>query len=296
MRLYHPSHHVPDLDEAEDFFARVFGRASTRLSALSTPDRSLPDYSTFTPIADVLFDCIDPDRYVVAGERRYATVERPVLKAMGWYVEGLTSLHRELCRHGFTVVDQLDRVCESAEPPTAVGSPMPLCFTTPADAGLRHELLPPIPFPLDPRMQEGWELPAVSAQDPLGIVRCAHHTILTSDTDRAVRLTVEVFGGTVVDRGRDEVLGATTTSVRLADAVLRYAVPDPGGPLREGIDAGGADSYHSITWQVVDLGRVERHLRTCGVGIAAHDDDLLLTEPDTSLGIPWGFTTRGTLR
>ena len=288
--MYHPSHRVPNLDEAEEFFRRVFGRSSVRLSTLSMPGREMPDYSTFTLIADVLFDCIDPRRYVVAGELRYPDVDRPQLEGMGWYVEGLTSLYRSLRSHGFTVVDQLDRVAEGDEPPTATGAPMPLCFTVSADAGLRHELLPPIPFPLDPRVQSGWELAAPTEDDPLGIVRCAHHTVVTADLDRALRLSVDVFGGTVVDRGRDELLGADTTSVRLADSVLRYAVPDGGSPLGDRL-VGSEDQYHSLTWQVLDLDRVQRHLSGVGVGITDRTEHLLVTDPATSLGVPWGFAT-----
>lgn len=274
---------MPDLGEAEEFFERVFGRPSTRLSTLSP---SGPDHSTFTPIADVLFDSIDPRRYVVGGEQRYPSVEAPVLRGMGWYVEGIGSLYLSLRRHGYTVLDQLDRVAEGDEPPTAAGSAMPLCFTTPEEAGLRHELLPAIPFPLDPRTADGWALPEVSDDDPLGIVRCAHHTVLTRDPGRALRLLVDVFGGTVVGRGRDEVLGAEVTSVRLADSVLRHAVPDdpdaqPGTAEQ--------DVYHSLTWQVADLDRVQRHLTAQGVGIAARTDGLIVTDPATSLGIPWGF-------
>ena len=289
--MYHPSHRVPDLDEAEEFFLRVFGRSSVRLSTLSTPERAMPDYSTFTMIADVLFDCIDPRRYVVAGEQRYPIVDRPTLEGMGWYVEGLAALYRSLRAHGFTVVDQLDRVAEGEDPPTAAGGPMPLCFTTADEAGLRHELLPPIPFPLDPRVQDGWQLPPPSAEDPLGIVRCAHHTVLTRDVARALRLSVDVLGGTIVERGRDEVLAADTTSVRLADAVLRYAVPRRKSPVRDVVASNAEDSYHSIAWQVLDLDRVERHLISVGVGIAERADDQLVTDPGTSLGIPWGFTT-----
>lgn len=285
--MFHPSHHVPDLDDAEEFFAAVFGRSSTRLSTLSPAG---PDHSTFTLIADVLFDSIDPRRYVVGGEQRYPSVETAVLRGMGWYVEGIGSLHRSLRDHGFTVLDQLDRVAEGDEPPTAAGSTMPLCFTTPQDTGMRHELLPPIPFPLDPRLAEGWELPAVSDEDPLGVVRCAHHTVLTRDPVRALRLAVDVFGGAVVARGRDEVLGAEVTSVRLADALLRYAVPDD--PDAEPAP-GGHDVYHSITWEVVDLDRVERHLGAHGVGVAVRTDEVVVTDPATSLGIPWGFVPAG---
>ena len=34
-RMFHPSHRVPSLDDAEDFYRRVFGRSSTRLSAIA---------------------------------------------------------------------------------------------------------------------------------------------------------------------------------------------------------------------------------------------------------------------
>ncbi len=291
MRLYHPSHHVPDLDEAEAFFARVFGRASTRLSTLSPPGRAAPDYSTFTPIADVLFDSIDPAQYVVGGEQRYPDVERPTLKGLGWYVEGIDSLYRSLREHGFAVVDQLDRAAVGEGPPTAAGSSMPLFFTTPEDAGLRHEFLPTIPFPLDPRLDEGWTLPPVSEDDPLGIVRCAWHTVLTDRPERALRLVVDVLGGTVVHEGHDEVLGAATTSVKVADAVLRYAEPAAGSPVRDRLAATAGDVYHSITWQVVDLDRVERHLTGQGVGIALRTEDLLVADAETAFGVPWGFTT-----
>lgn len=281
VRLYHPSLLVPDLAEAEAFFARVFGRHSTPLSSLG---RGAGDYSTFTPIADVLMDSIDPRRYVVAGEQRYAAVDRPRLQGMGWYVSGIDHLYRSLRDRGLTVVDQLDAVAEGDDPPTAAGSPMPLFFTDPDDAGLRHEFVPEFPFPLDPRSDPGWELPEVSEDDPLGIVCCAHHTVLTDRPQRALGLALEVLGGSVVHVGRDGLLGAEVTCVRVADAVLRVAVPDTGA-------VGAHDRYHSIDWLVVDLDRTERHLRSQGVGILARTGDSLVADPATALGIPWGFTT-----
>lgn len=289
--LYHPSHHVTSLAEAEEFFARVFGRASTRLSTLTgaSPER---DYSTFTPIADVLFDSIDPQRYVVAGERRYPSVERPTLKGLGWYVHDTTGVFRSLREHGFTVVDQLDRPAQGDEPPTAAGARMPLFFTTADGAGLRHEFVPQFPFPLDPRLDEGWALPPVSGDDPLGIVRCAHHTVLTVRPDRALRLLVDVLGGRVVHSGRDRADAADTSVVHLADTVLQLVRPDEGRAAHEvAAAAAPGDSYRSLTWEVIDLDRVERHLRAEGVGIAARTETSLVVDRDTALGIPWGFTT-----
>ena len=289
--LYHPSHHVTSLRHAEEFFERVFGRPSTPLSALghTSPES---DYSTFTPIADVLFDSIDPQRYRVGGVQRYPSIDRPALKGLGWYVPDTGALFRSLQERGFGVVDQLDRAARGDDPPTAAGSPMPLFFTTPEDAGLRYEFVPTFPFPLDPRLEHGWTLPPESEHDPLGIVRCAHHTVLSSQPARALRLVVDVLGGEVVHEGHDEVLEATVTSVHLADAVLRVAVPDGGSAAQAELRADEPnDRYHSLTWQVVDLDRVEGHLRSEGVGIAARTETTLVAEAGTALGIPWGFTT-----
>jgi hypothetical protein len=294
--MYHPSHHVPDLADAEAFFERVFGRSSTNLSALSQnapPREGYPtDYSTFTPINDVLFDTIDPKKYVLLGRQRYPTVTEPHLKGFGWYVDGMAEAYRALRRHRIGIVSQIDEIAEGDDPPSAAGSPMPLFFTVPEDAGLRYEFIPPIPFPLDPRIAPEWTLPAVSADDPLGIERCSHHTVLTDRLDRAKRVIVDALGGTIVHEGPDDVFGASGIYVQLADSILEYAVPDDdSAAYTDWAKSAPNDTYHSITWKVADLDRVERHLQAQGVGIRTKAGNTIVTDPATSLGVPWGFTT-----
>lgn len=285
VMLYHPSHHVPDLAEAEEFFARVFGRSSTRLSTLSAsepPDGWSNDYATFTPIADLLFDSIDPRRYQVAGRHPYEPVATPELKGLGWYVEGIDLLYRAMRERGFTLLDQLGRPAEGDDPPRAAGAPMPLFFTTPSDTGLRHELLPPIPFPLDHRLATDWKPGQVDPDDPLGIVRCTHHTIRTDHLDRALTALVDVMGGVVVHRGPDDLLGVDAVHVRLADTDLQLAGPGPGEP-----PVGEVDAHNSIAFEVVDLDRAAAHLTAHGVEMTARTDHALLTDPTTTLGIAW---------
>ncbi|MEU4658429.1 hypothetical protein AB0G32_31625 [Streptomyces sp. NPDC023723] len=294
-RLYHPSHHVTDLRESEAWFERVFGRPSRPMAEMTrnapASDGYPTDYSTFTPISDVLFDMIDPKRYVLDGVQRYASVDRPHLKGFGWYVDGITDAYRSLRDLGVKMVGQLDESTDGDDPPTAPGSPMPIFFTVAEDSGLRYEFLPQIPFPLDHRLAPGWEIPPVSDDDPLGIVRCSHHTVLTDRPERGLRVVVDGLGGTVVHEGRDEVLGARGVYVRLADAVFEYATPDRGTAAYADWEGNApADTYHSITWQVVDLDRVARHLAAQGVRVRTRTDQTLVTDPDTSLGIPWGFT------
>jgi catechol 2,3-dioxygenase-like lactoylglutathione lyase family enzyme len=295
-RLYHPSHHVTDLRESEAWFERVFGRESRPLAEMT---RNQPasegyptDYSTFTPISDVLFDMIDPQKYVLDGVQRYASVDKPHLKGFGWYVDGIVGAYRSLRELGIGMVGQMDQPADGENPPTAPGSPMPIFFTVPEDAGLRFEFLPQIPFPLDHRLAEGWEVPPVSKDDPLGIRRCSHHTVLTDRPERGLRVLVDGLGGKIVHEGRNEVLGTTSTYVHLADAVFEYAVPEEGTAAHADWSARAPeDTYHAITWQVADLDRTVEHLEAQGVGIRARTADTIVTDPETSLGIPWGFTT-----
>lgn len=292
--MYHPSHHVLDLGDAELWFERVFGRTSTSIVAVmgEAPAGSgrRNDYSTFTPINDVLFDTIDPQRYILGGVQRYPSVKQPHLKGFGWYVDGVADLYHELRSRGFRIVSQLDEVAEGDDPPTA--GPMPLFFTVAEDAGLRYEFVPFFPFPLDPRVEPGWVLPEVSEDDPLGIECCSHHTVLTDRPERALRLLVEVLGGTVIHKGRDDVIGATSIYVHLADAVYELATPDEDTAAHlDWAASAPQDTYHAIAFKVADLDTAERHLRSQGVGIATRTDDTIVTSPASSLGVPWRFVT-----
>ncbi|MCW2982721.1 MAG: hypothetical protein JWR63_291 [Conexibacter sp.] len=299
--MFHPSHRVPDLEEAEAFFGRVFGRPSRMMHEVvpqavkeATPDYPR-DYCTFTPIQDVLFDTIDPKRYVVKGEQRYPTATEPRLRSFGWYVEDIDDLYAALRRNGIRVVDQLNRIAHGDEPPSSAAATRVLFWSLPEDAGLSYEFFPgETAFHGDDRLDAGWAVPPVSDDDPLGIERCSHHTVLTSAPERGLRLVVDILGGKVIHEGDNELLGTRSTFVHLAGSTLEYATPvGDGTPARAEL-AGSApeDSYHAITWKVADLDRVADHLAACGVGIRHQTTDTIVTEPGTSLGIPWGFTTR----
>ena len=168
----------------------------------------------------------------------------------------------------FESSSQLDELADGDDPPTAAGSPMPLFFSVPEDAGLRYEFFPAIPFPLDPRIAPGWTVPPVTDDDPLGIERCSHHTVLTGRPERALRLVVDVLGGDIVHEGRDEIRGTTSTYVTWPVPFSSTPCPTPAlGPTPTGPRTIPNDTYHAITWKVADLERAERHLEAQGVRI-----------------------------
>ncbi|HEX3924780.1 MAG TPA: hypothetical protein VHY31_21015 [Streptosporangiaceae bacterium] len=295
-RMYHPSFHAPDLGEVEDWFERVFGCHSTNISETfkGRDTGNYPTtYSTFTPIADVLMDTIAPTLYVLNGVQQYASVDKPHLKTIGWFAENSEGVYRSLRQAGIALVDQYGKAAEGEDAPrSAGGGAMPLYFTVPESAGLRYEVLPDFPFALDHRNAPGWNS-AVSPEGPLGLERGAYHTLLTDNPQRALHTLVDALGGRVIHEGRDEVIGATASYVLLADSVLQVALPDRGtAAYADWTTTAPNDTYHSVTWKVADLERTAGHLKSQGVGIRSRTEDTLVTDPDTSIGVPWGFTTR----
>jgi hypothetical protein len=225
--------------------------------------------------------------------QRYPTVTEPRLNGVGWYIDGVVEAYRELKRQGIRMTDQFEDLVEGDDlPSNAAGPSSMMFFTLREDTGLRHQFLPLRPdSSYDPRTAEGWVLPPVSHDDPLGLVCCSHHTVLTGQPERALKFVVDTLGGDIIHRGRNDLLGATSTYVYLAESVLEYAVPDSGTTAyAEWAKDDPNDTYYAITWKVVDLERVELHLDEQGVGILTRSNDMLVTDPGTSIGIPWGFS------
>ncbi|MGO8861670.1 MAG: VOC family protein [Acidimicrobiales bacterium] len=293
--LYHSTHWVPDLEEATDFFRRVFGRESVVLGEyLGSGRRDVPagfrnDYATFTPIAEVQLECVDPALMIVDGTQVHASVDEPSLGALAWFVDGIEDLWSELRRRNFHGMDQANRMPQGESPPLDVSS-TPIIFTLPEETGLSYELCVYMPR-RDPRGDP--PVPAVSPTDPLGIECCSHHTVLTDRPDRARRFLVDVLGGQVLHERRNSLLATQSSYIALADAVVEVAQPlEEGSPAMHAWERNVPhDTYYSLTWKVRDLDRVARRLEAAAVRIEADTDTTIVTNPTDGLGIAWGFST-----
>lgn len=294
--LHNPNHYVLDLDEAQRWIERVFGCSSITIAEVLSkvpsvrPDWPM-DYSIYTSIRDVFFASWDPSRFVIDGKHRFGTVAEPHLADFTCSIEGHAEGYRALKRHGIRATNSLGELGEGDDPPPGPNDPAPYS-TLIEETGLRYHFYPAGAFLVDPRSAPGWELPPVSDQDPLGIERSSHHTILTKQPERPLQLFVDALGGEIVHEGRNELLGATSTYVHIGGSTLEFAVPDSDTPAHEDwAKREPNDTYHAITWKVVNLPRAERHLAAKGVAIRARSDETIVTDPATSLGIPWGFST-----
>lgn len=299
-RIYHPSYRTNDLEATEEFFRRVFGRHSLPRASLimagiiRQPEKYPSDYCTFTPLADVYFDSLDPQKYVWEGRQPYPSTSEPYLDGYGWAVESdMRELAETLRAHGIRLTDQWNNVVEGNEIPSASFKPTALFWTLQEDTGLRYEFYPVTSIQsYDPRALPGWELPDVSRDDPLAIRRSSHHTVLTANITRAKGFFVDVLGGEVVDESFNPAWHSQSTFVRLANDVHELAVIDPdsdvptAGALRRRLPL---DSYHAISFLVADLEKATRHLEASGVGLQWRSRTGIVTDPQTSIGVTWGF-------
>jgi hypothetical protein len=301
--MFHPTFMVPSLEESEEFFQRVFARPSKLLEVMPRNDaprdeNSPKGYSKFTMIADVLIDCVQPTLHITDGVQHFPSVDEPVLSNTGWYSDDIDATFRALRAAGIPLVSQFGDKAEgdaAPAPQQGGGAPRPgfgMFFADSAELGVRFQFISYTPLPVDPRSQPGWSLPPVSDDDPLGIERTSHHTVLTQYPDRGVKMLQALGGKVVVENGRDELRKTTGTYVRLSDAVLNFAKPDEGSAGAAAIADRPAGKYHAVTFKIVDLDRAAQHLESVGVKIAERSADTIITESSAStFNVPWGFTT-----
>jgi len=297
--MWHPTHKTHDLAACEAFFKNVFGRDGIPVER-NLPSKELApnyprDYGVLFRIQEVLFECIDPKKYVVEGRQTFEDVESPHLFCFGWAAEGVEEIYKVCIENGIRSTDQANRLAPSTAPPVTGFSKAPLFFTLPESTGLRYQI-----YPLsatgapDPRFEPGWKLPPVSDSDPLSVEFCSHHTVLTSDPVKGLNFLVGILKGKIIHKGRNELLETDSFYISLGDGVYELGVPTKNGSFAaEDLKFNKPfDTYHSITWKVKDLEKVEKHLASKNIRILLHDQNTIITNPEDTIGVPWGFTNK----
>lgn len=305
--LYHPTLGVGDLEAAREWFTRVFQLPTLRWE--DTLDLSLlePDYpvnySFFMFIKDFHFVVLCPElhaRGALEGQSRYQGVPDGMI-GIGWYTNDAVAMFERLEAFGFPSHDQKGQHITAQNPPvSSIASDILVGFTFPEEAGMRHEFEELgerhheyYARQADPRLRPGWVRPGLDPADPLGIIQSSHHTIVTTDIDRAQRLYVEAVGGQVIESGYNPELDTDSTFIKLGDAVVEFAVPRDSAAedLRRRVTSGN-DYYHGITLQVADLQKVAKHLKNVGITPQTHVPNVLSIDPNEAFGMQWRFVTK----
>jgi hypothetical protein len=73
--------------------------------------------------------------------------------------------------------------------------------------------------------------------------------------------------------------------------IVELAAPNRDGTIAADDLAASGEIHHAAAFQVVDLDRAERYLTSKGIKVAERDDITLLTDPATTHGAPFRWTT-----
>ena len=300
--MFHPTLVVDDLEESARWFRRVFGRREVRWEEKWDLDLLNPtypiNYSYFYVFGDVSLDVLCPRLLVLPGDRKAVYPRGEGLSDIAWFTDGIEDVSLQLERNGFRTRDQEGHIIsEGAVPESNLVADCPMIWTLPEDTGLTYEFYTmgrrhwaKYSERADPRLSPEWVPDRVVPGDPLGIVRCAFHTVLTEDRDRARRLFVDVLGGKMLGERYDAHLDADCIDVSFAKSRIRFATPRS-APIVDVLSGAPthADQYVGITFDVVDAEAAAAHLEREGVSLRRTEDGTVVTVPETSKGVVWGF-------
>ncbi|HEX5267396.1 MAG TPA: VOC family protein [Acidimicrobiales bacterium] len=287
-KFFHLIHVVDDLDAADAFYDRVFGRQRFMTHQWGETEKR---WATLGLIGDFMMETIeassDPADAGMPLSRFHARFGQH-LHSLSWYIDedDRLGLFRRLRACGVRVARPGGGLFESED---EVGGTL---FTHPKDT---HGLLEFQAFDgrwgtYDPRFSPGWSDAFWRSGHPLGIEAPSHLTTVVADLDRARAVYEEALGGLVFHEETTETARSAFVLVG-PDTVVELAEPRaPDAPL--GLDlAANGELPHSVTWRVRDLDAVARHLERIGVGAGERAGETVTIDPADAFGAVLAFTT-----
>lgn len=288
-KFFHLIHVVDDLDAADAFYDRVFARQRFMTHQWGEVEKR---WATLGLIGDFMMETIeassDPADAAMPLSRFHARFGQH-LHSLSWYVDDdyRIPLFRRLRERGVRVARPGGGLFGGED---EVGATL---FTHPRDT---HGLLEFQAFDErwgthDPRFGPGWSDEFWRSEHPLGIDAPSHLTTAVADLDRARAVYEDALDGHVFHEATTDVARSAFVLVGV-DTVVELAEPR-GADTALGRDlAVNGELPHSVTWRVIDLDAVERHLEQTGVGVGARVGDTLTIDPADAFGAVLSFTTR----
>jgi catechol 2,3-dioxygenase-like lactoylglutathione lyase family enzyme len=145
---------------------------------------------------------------------------------------------------------------------------------------------------LDPRLKPDWDPDWWVSHHPSGIQRLAYTTVLTRDLARAKRAYVDVLGGQLLHESTSDLTGTVNAYVLVGPStIIELSVPVKDGTIAAADQAANGEIHHAAAFKVVDLDRAEQYLTSKGIKVTDRDDTTLITDPATTRGVPFRWTT-----
>lgn len=260
------------------------------------------DYSFLIHLGDVVFDVLSPSLILekTGWEPKYPKGQG--LADLAWYSDDVPAVAERMFEAGLGVVTQHGETIPpgpdlAARVKSGLTEDSRLIFARWEEVGIAYEF-----FDLgvshrefysrigDPRLNPDWTLPPTSPDDPLGIVRARHHSVITRPGSRGLELYTDVLGGEVVHRGYDSRRDADSVFVKFAHSVIEFAAPRNGVVIDPRTnEAADRDICVGLTLQVASVERAARHLEAQGLTVLS-DGDQIHTDPVETFGVEWVFS------
>jgi hypothetical protein len=165
-------------------------------------------------------------------------------------------------------------------------------FTHPNGTLTQLEFMVAVPDIADPRLHRSYRSTWWHDTHPLHIRKQSHFTLATRDLGHARKVYVDVIGGTVLHEGENDLLKTRSIFVAVGrDDVVELAEPlESATPIADYVDEHHSGLF-SVWLQVEDLGAATRYLTSKDIAARNEDATTFLSDPETTHGVHWGFTT-----
>jgi catechol 2,3-dioxygenase-like lactoylglutathione lyase family enzyme len=291
-RNFHIIHMTDDMDSLDGWYDDVF--SVNRWVA----DNYSPELHRFASLVGIGDLCIEPmqpafddDGWDTGPIGRYFKRSGTSWHSIAWYVddvEGLTELRDRLEDADVELLGLLGGHLEH-EGHALEDRPI---FTHPNDTLTQLEFMVPTPHIADPRLHVSYRSTWWQDTHPLHIRKQSHFTLATRDLDRAKNMYVDVIGGKVLHECERDLLRTRSTFVAVGrDDVVELAEPlESNTPIADYVDVHHHGLF-SVWLQVEDLEAAARYLTSKGIAARSEDAETFLSDPATTHGVHWGFTT-----
>jgi catechol 2,3-dioxygenase-like lactoylglutathione lyase family enzyme len=139
----------------------------------------------------------------------------------------------------------------------------------------------------DPNYDPEWWI----KNHPVKTPGLAYTTVTVPDLDRAGQVYVEGLGGTLLHKGESDLTGTSDVYVQLGDTVVQLSRPTRDGTLAAQDFAKFGSMHHAAAFKVQDLDATKEYFDSKGIATLARDDQTLITDPATTKGVPFRWTT-----
>jgi hypothetical protein len=285
-KMFHVVHMSEKLGPLDAWYDQVFAPVRGMMDGNFSP-RDMRDGSLLG-IGDSIMESMAPSDVPGADTFPVGRFQKRFgrhLHSLAWYCTEVGQIWDRFAEAGIRVVSPSGQRPEHGD-----------FYTHPKDTLTQLEFFEPTgPWggPPDFRFKPDWDERWAASPNPLGIVQMAYQTVVTPDVDRGLRVFVEVLGGEPIHTESSTVTGTESAFVAVGpESVVEIAVPtDPASLAAQDLERFG-ESCHAVGWEVADLDAAGDHLKACGVGIVARDEETLVTDPADTFGAVFRFTTR----